>query len=63
MLGNFQYFRRECLEVVGIPDSVKNIELEENVLTIFYKNGCEAFPHDILIARHVTASKRIMAGH
>ena len=33
--ANFQYSRRECIEVVGIPKSVKNNELEEKVLTVF----------------------------
>ena len=33
--SNVQYPRRECIEVVGIPNSVKNNELEDKVLTIF----------------------------
>ena len=35
---NAQYSRRECLEVVGIPDSVQNNEFEDKVLTIFKKD-------------------------
>ena len=37
----------ECLEVVGIPDSVQNNELEDKVLTIFKKIGSEVSPRDI----------------
>ena len=40
-------FRRECLEVVRIPDSVQNNELEDKVLTIFKKIGSEVSPRDI----------------
>ena len=39
--------RRECLEVVGISDSVQNNELEDKVLTIFKKIGSEVSPRDI----------------
>ena len=45
--ANTQYSRRECLEVVGIPDSVQNNELEDKVLTIFKKIGSEVSPRDI----------------
>ena len=43
MLGK----RPECLEVVGIPGSVQNKELEDKVLTIFKKIGSNVSPHDI----------------
>ena len=42
-----QYSTRECLEVVDIPDSVQNNELEEKVLSIFKKIGSEVSPRDI----------------
>ena len=45
--ANAQYSRRECLEVVGIPDSIQNKKLEDKVLTIFKKTGSEVFPLDI----------------
>ena len=45
--ANAQYSRKECLEVVGIPDSVQNNELEDKVLTIFKKIGSEVSPRDI----------------
>ena len=37
--------------MVGIPDSVQDIELEDKVLTIFKKIGSGVSPHDIE-ARH-----------
>ena len=43
MLGK----RPECLEVVGIPDSVQNKELEDKVLTIFKQIGSNVSPRDI----------------
>ena len=33
--------------MVGIPDSVNNNELEDNVLTVFQKIGCELSPRDL----------------
>ena len=45
--ANAQYSRRECLEVVEIPDSVQNNELEDKVLTIFTKIGIKVSPRDI----------------
>ena len=45
--ANAQHSRRECLEVVGIPDSVQNNKLEDRVLTIFKKIGSEVSPRDI----------------
>ena len=36
---NVQYFRRECLEVVGIPNSVKDENLEEVFCKIIQKTG------------------------
>ena len=45
--SNAQYSRGECLEVVGIPDSFQNNELEDKVLTIFKKIGCEVSVRDI----------------
>ena len=33
--SNSQYSRRECLETTGIPDNIKNDDLEEKALMIF----------------------------
>ena len=38
--ANAQYSRRECLELVGVPRSVSDGDLEEKVLKIFEKVGC-----------------------
>ena len=45
--ANTQYSRRECTEVVGIPNSVDSNELEDKVLTVFQKIGCELSPRDL----------------
>ena len=49
--ANAQYARRECLEVAGIPESVKQNELEDKVLRIFKKVGCDT-PSDKIEACH-----------
>ena len=48
--ANAQYSRRKCLEVMGVPDSVQNNELEDKVLNIFKK----------IALRHTIVSKRTM---
>ena len=45
--ANAQYCRSECSKGVGIPNSVNNNELEDKVLTVFQKNGCELSPRDL----------------
>ena len=51
--ANAQYSRRECLEVVGIPNSVHNNKLEEKVFTIFKKIGSEVSPRDTEACHHL----------
>ena len=38
--ANAQYSRRECLKIVGIPRSVDDNSLEEKVIQVFEKVGC-----------------------
>ena len=38
--ANAQYSRRECLKIVGIPRSVNDNSLEEKVIQVFEKVGC-----------------------
>ena len=45
--ANAQYSRREYIKVVGIPNSVNKNELEDKVLTVFQKIGCELSPRDL----------------
>ena len=33
--SNCQYSRRECLEISGLPESIKNSEVEETALKLF----------------------------
>ena len=49
--ANAQYSRRECLEVPRIPESVKQNELEDKVVRIFKKVGCD-IPGDNIEACH-----------
>ena len=42
--ANAQYWRRECLEVAGIPRQVDDKNLETKVLSIFQKIGCTTDP-------------------
>ena len=44
---NAQYPRRECLEVIGIPTSVKDDVLEEKICGIFHELGVEIGQRDI----------------
>ena len=49
--ANAQYSRRDWLEVPGIPEPVKQNELEDKVLRIFKKVGCDT-PSDKIEACH-----------
>ena len=42
--GNSQYFRRECLEITGIPASISNNDLEKTTIKIFDKLDVAADP-------------------
>ena len=44
---NTHYSRREYIEMVGIPNSVNNNELEDKVLRVFQRIGCELSPWDL----------------
>ena len=37
--ANKQCYRRECLQILGIPDSISNNNLEETVKNIFIETG------------------------
>ena len=45
--ANFQYSRRECLDIVGIPSEVSGEVLQEKALNIFGKLGCDISPDHI----------------
>ena len=45
--ANVQHLRRECLDIVGIPHEVSEEVLEEKVLKIFGKLGCNISPDRI----------------
>ena len=48
---NAQYSRRKCLDIVGIPPEVSGEVLEEKVLNIFGKLGCDIFSDSIEACR------------
>ena len=45
---NNQYSRRECLEIIGVPDSVSNDDLEETTIKIFDKLDGTIDPSNIV---------------
>ena len=51
---NAQYSRRECLEVVGIPRSVDDNILEEKVIQVFEKVGCNIDSSNIEACHRIT---------
>ena len=54
--SNAQYSRRECLDIVGIPSEVEADVLEEKVVAIFEKLGC-----NIPTERIETATRFVMS--
>ena len=45
--ANEQCSRRECLEILGIPDNISNNNLEETVLKIFNETGVTVNSRDV----------------
>ena len=45
--ANAQYSRRECFDIAGIPHEIFKKVLEERVLKIFGKPGCDISPDRI----------------
>ena len=45
--SNSQYSRRECLEISGFPESLKNEDLEETVLTVFEDLNVVVYPSNV----------------
>ena len=44
---NAQYSRRECLELVGIPSSIEHDQLEDKIVKIFNKIGCNIMKENV----------------
>ena len=55
--ANAQYSRRECLELVGVPRSVSDGDLEEKVLKIFEKVGCPIEGNNIEACQRISKKK------
>ena len=52
--ANAHYSRRECIKMVGVSDSVNKNELEDQVLTVLQKIGCELSPRDLEVCHHLS---------
>ena len=52
--ANAQYSRKECLEIVGIPHSVDDNSLEEKVIQVFEKVGCNINSSNIESCHRIT---------
>ena len=55
---NAQYSRRECLELVGVPRSVSDGDLEEKFLKIFEKVSCPIEGNDIEACHRISKKKQ-----
>ena len=44
---NEQYSRRECIEILGIPQSIEQLDLEKTVLHVFDKIDAPVEPRNI----------------
>ena len=42
-----KYFRQECLEISGVPDSISNNNLQETVLKMFSETGVTIDSRDV----------------
>ena len=52
--ANAQYLRRECQDIVGIPPPVDENSLEEKVIEIFEKVGCNIDSSNIEACHRIT---------
>ena len=57
---NAQYTRRECLEISGIPTTVEQSNLEDKVLSIFEKIGCNVAKENIEACHRVGKHKNVI---
>ena len=58
--ANAQYARCECLEVVGIPSSVKIKNLEGKVCSVFNTIGVAVNPDDIEVCHRLYNDKKVI---
>ena len=52
--ANAQYLKRKCLEIVGIPHSVDDNSLEEKVIQVFRKVGCNIDSSNIEVCHRIS---------
>ena len=58
---NAQYFRRDTLEVVGIPTSIRDNDLEQNILDVFQEIGVNICDRNIQGCHRLTDKDRTIA--
>ena len=59
--ANAKYSRRECLEVVGIPSSVKIKDLKGKICSVFSRIGVAVNPGDIEACHRLYNDKKTIA--
>ena len=59
--ANVQYSRRECLDVIDVPSEVDADVLEEKVLNIFGKVGCDIPPERIEACDRISKKSSVIA--
>jgi hypothetical protein len=55
-----QYSRRECLEIVGIPESLPDAEVEKESISLFKKLDVVLEPRDIQACHRLRNKKRVI---
>ena len=58
--ANSQCFRRECIEIVGIPSSVEKENLESKVCETFDKDGVTVTENDIEACHRLRGNKTVV---
>ena len=59
-VGKIPNSGRECLEAAGIPESVKQNELQDKVLNIFKKGGCDISSDNIKACHRVGGHNNVI---
>ena len=55
-----QYSRRECLEIVGIPESIRDCDLEDKSLEVFKSIGVSLTPEKVHACHSIGRNGRVI---
>ena len=55
-----QYSRRECLEIVGIPESIRDCDLEDKSLEVFKSIGVSLTPEKVHTCHRIGRNGRVI---